>query len=216
MANPQTLWKQFKDDIREIAKKHNKESRAKTSKRMTLIREDMNQLTNHPNLDTNDEIHHNEVFLANELAHLEKIQARDHGDELRATITHHGEVLGGIWSAINKERKPQVIRVPGAQQSNQVGELAAVIVAITSIAPFDPLTIITDSRYVIEGLTTHLSKWEVDSWIRVKWVQTKKNLTPYPWMSQMSTTCKVPSWQHLNKQPHTGESKRNAPCHPAP
>ena len=44
MANPQTLWKQFKDDIREIAKKHNKESRAKTSKRMTLIREDMNQL----------------------------------------------------------------------------------------------------------------------------------------------------------------------------
>lgn len=49
---------------------------------------------------------------------------------------------GGIWISPNHPMNA-AIRVPGARQSNQVGELAAVIVAITSIASFDPLTIIS-------------------------------------------------------------------------
>ena len=74
---------------------------------MKSIRDDMDELTNHPNLDTRDEIRYNEAFLANELAHLEKVQASDHRDKLRATLANHGEKLGGVWSAINKERKPR-------------------------------------------------------------------------------------------------------------
>lgn len=76
-SNPQTLWKSFKNDIREMAQKHNKESRAKITKRMDAIRKDMDELTNHPNLDTDTNTCHNEAFLANKLAHLEKVQARD-------------------------------------------------------------------------------------------------------------------------------------------
>ena len=106
-ANPQTLWKSFKDDIRETARTHNKKSRAKIRNRMKSIRNDMDELTNHPDLDTRDEIRYNEAFLANERAHLEKVQASDHRDELRATLANHGEKLGGVWSAINKERKPR-------------------------------------------------------------------------------------------------------------
>jgi hypothetical protein len=79
----------------------------------------MNELTNHPDLDENESIRYNEAFLANELAHLEKTRARDHKDETRSTLAHQGEVLGGAWSAINKERKPRDIlyrlKVPNSE-----------------------------------------------------------------------------------------------------
>lgn len=68
ISNPQTLWKTFKNDIREMAQKQNKESRAKITKRMNTIRKDMDELTNHPNLDTDINTCYNEAFLANKLA----------------------------------------------------------------------------------------------------------------------------------------------------
>ena len=105
-SNPQSLWKAFKDDIKEMAIKHNKLSRSKIAKWIDLIKKDLKELTNHPDLDEDELIRYNEAFLANELAHLEKTRARDHKDETRATLAHQGETLGGAWSAINKERKP--------------------------------------------------------------------------------------------------------------
>lgn len=61
-----------------------------------------------------------------------------------------------------------MIRVSGTKQSNQVGELAAAIKAISSLPSFNPLTIITDSKYVIDGLMTHLKTWEDNGWIGVE------------------------------------------------
>ena len=72
----------------------------------------------------------------------------------------------GIWFSPN-HRRNAAIRVPGPKQSNQVGELAAVIEAVSSVPNFYPLTIITDSRYVIDGLTEHLGKWEDNGWIGI-------------------------------------------------
>jgi hypothetical protein len=72
ITNPQTLQKSFKNDIREVAQKHNKVSWAKITKRMGAIRNDMDELTNKPNLDTKGDTHYNEAFLTNELAHVEK------------------------------------------------------------------------------------------------------------------------------------------------
>lgn len=106
ISNPQSLWKAFKDDIKITASEYSKSSRSRITKRIDLIRNDMKELTNHPNLDSDETIRYNEAFLANELAHLEKLKARDRKDEMRATLTHQGETLGGTWSAINKERKP--------------------------------------------------------------------------------------------------------------
>ena len=48
------------------------------------------------------------------------------------------------------------IRVPGEGQLNQVGKFTAVIEAVKTLPNYHKLTIITDSRYVIEGLTEHL------------------------------------------------------------
>ena len=73
----------------------------------------------------------------------------------------------GVWVGPNDVRNAS-IRVPGTQQSNQIGEIAAIIVAASSIPRFWPLTIISDSKYAIDGLTTHLPTWENDGWIGIK------------------------------------------------
>ena len=75
-----------------------------------------------------------------------------------------------IWIKSNHGRNA-AIRVPGIRQSNQVGEIIAVIEAINSFPNFCPLTIISDLRYVIDGLTQHLSKWEDKGWIGVENVE---------------------------------------------
>jgi ribonuclease HI len=64
-----------------------------------------------------------------------------------------------IWYGPNNERN-LVIRVPGNAQSNQVREIVAIIAAVNATPPFQPLVISTDSKYVINGLTTHLGQWQ--------------------------------------------------------
>lgn len=49
----------------------------------------------------------NKAFMANELAHLEKIAAQDRRDLTKAQLASHGEQLGGPWSTISKENKPR-------------------------------------------------------------------------------------------------------------
>ncbi len=73
----------------------------------------------------------------------------------------------GVWFGLRDPRNC-TIRVPGEHQSNQIGELAAVIVAIQETPHFQPLEIISDSKYVIKGLTTHLHSWEDKGWIRIQ------------------------------------------------
>jgi ribonuclease HI len=73
----------------------------------------------------------------------------------------------GIWIGPEHDLN-QALRVPGDAQSNQIGELAAVIAAISAVPKSYPIKIITDSRYVITGLTTHLGMWEDKGWIEVK------------------------------------------------
>jgi ribonuclease HI len=73
----------------------------------------------------------------------------------------------GIWYGPDDIRN-QVIRVPGNAQSNQVEEIVAIIAAVEATPPFQPLAISTDSKYVINGLTTHLGQWENRGWIGIK------------------------------------------------
>ncbi|KAG1728984.1 ribonuclease H-like protein [Suillus paluster] len=73
---------------------------------------------------------------------------------------------GGIWVGEDHPLN-RAIRIPGPDQSNQAGKLAAILVALQSVDPLTPLTIITDSQYVINGLTTHLKEWEDQGWIGI-------------------------------------------------
>ena len=73
----------------------------------------------------------------------------------------------GVWFGPN-HRLNKAIRVPGKEQSNQIGELAAIIVAVEAVPVHQPLRIVTDSRYAIEGLTDNLRNWEDQGWIGIK------------------------------------------------
>jgi ribonuclease HI/exonuclease III len=73
----------------------------------------------------------------------------------------------GVWYSPNDPRN-MAIRVPGKKQSNQVGELFAILNAIKNAPGNQPLRIKSDSKFAIEGLTTYARDWELKDWIGVQ------------------------------------------------
>ena len=73
----------------------------------------------------------------------------------------------GIWFGPNHPHN-SAVKVPGPNQSNQIGELVAVIKAAEATPNFYELAIVSNSKYVIEGLTKHLPEWEDKGWIGVE------------------------------------------------
>ena len=73
----------------------------------------------------------------------------------------------GVWFEEGSEHN-MALKVPGSEQSNQIGEIAAVVATLEKVPNFVPLTVKTDSKYVIEGLTKHLRNWENQGWIGIK------------------------------------------------
>ncbi|OJT15040.1 Ribonuclease H1, partial [Trametes pubescens] len=72
----------------------------------------------------------------------------------------------GVWFGAGDERN-EGARVPYEGQSNQTGEIYAVILAGQKVPPFVPLHVVSDSKYVVDGLTTNLRSWEDKGWIGV-------------------------------------------------
>lgn len=71
-----------------------------------------------------------------------------------------------VWVAPESQYNT-ALRIPRPEQSNQVGEIAAVIKATLMIPTFWPMIIKTDLKYVTNGLTTHLKDWENKGWIGI-------------------------------------------------
>ncbi|KAI0723595.1 hypothetical protein C8Q76DRAFT_672304 [Earliella scabrosa] len=60
------------------------------------------------------------------------------------------------------------VRVPSRwPQTNQVAELYAIALVAARAPPFAPLHILSDSKYVVEGITRWVYKWEAQGWIGV-------------------------------------------------
>lgn len=79
------------------------------------------------------------------------------------------DAVAGAGVFFESNRRPAIsIRLPETlRQSNQTGELAAVLAAVQAAPPFSPLLIKTDSQYVVKGITSHLKKWEDRGWLGV-------------------------------------------------
>ena len=69
----------------------------------------------------------------------------------------------GVWYGDDDPRNLSM-RVPLDNQSNQTGELLAVLMAIKNHPPNEDLKIISDSKYVVLGLTKHGKRWESRDW----------------------------------------------------
>ena len=134
ISNPQRLWDAFKADVQSIAKEKMKNTHYKINSKVNRLEKDRKALANHPDADTNNEICINEKFIAEELEHLEKKRAKNKKHRLNAELASHGEKLGGVWSAISKERKPRNhirrLKIPGttppqyARTSKNMAKLA--------------------------------------------------------------------------------------------
>ena len=74
---------------------------------------------------------------------------------------------GGVWLEDGSQHN-RILKIPGPNQSNQVGEIAAMVVALEKLSNYIPLVIKTDSKYVIEGLTRNLKNWEDRGWTGIK------------------------------------------------
>ncbi|KAH9848340.1 hypothetical protein C2E23DRAFT_871291 [Lenzites betulinus] len=72
----------------------------------------------------------------------------------------------GVWYGDNDPRN-RAVRVPGGLVTNQRAELYAVAVAVAACPPFARLNIVSDSRYVVDGLTRHIQSWEDRRWTGV-------------------------------------------------
>ncbi|OJT01831.1 Transposon TX1 uncharacterized 149 kDa protein [Trametes pubescens] len=79
-----------------------------------------------------------------------------------------GEAVAGsgVWFGDTDPRN-EGARVPYDTQSNQTAEVYAIILAEQRVAPFAPLHFVSDSKYVVDGLTKYLPRWEEKGWIGV-------------------------------------------------
>jgi len=94
----------------------------------------------------------------------------------------------GVWFGDNDPRNSS-LRVPGDDQSNQTGELYAILHAIRSTPHDQALIMRTDSMYVVSGLTTNLEKWEDQGWMYSKHAALFKAITA--WMRHRSNTTQL-------------------------
>lgn len=83
-----------------------------------------------------------------------------------ANGTDDARVGAEIWFGPD-HAKNEVSRVPGPVQSNQIGELFAVILAEEAVPPFTLLHIKSDSKYAIDALMTNLEKYQAKGWIGI-------------------------------------------------
>jgi len=105
--------------------------------------------------------------------------------------TAEARVGSGIWFG-NDDPRNMAIRVPGEKQSNQIGELLAILYAVRTAPRNILLRIQSDSKFAIEGLTKHALVWEAKDWMGVKhgklfrcttaWIRARPNVTTLQWV----------------------------------
>jgi len=116
--NPQTLWETFKQEVKLAIKETEKKCHHKLTSRIKAIEKDIRDINNAPDDETNEERCTQEAFLTSQLKQLKKKNAKRRSETLRAKLAEHGEAMGGIWSAMGREKKPRNpifrLRVPNS------------------------------------------------------------------------------------------------------
>ena len=105
--NPQSLWENFKTNIKKITRDEANKSKYKAAQRIKNLEKDRKETIADPTFDQNENACAQEIYLASEIKHLKRKDAQGKREDTKANVIHHGEKLGGIWSAVSKERKPR-------------------------------------------------------------------------------------------------------------
>lgn len=73
------------------------------------LQSDWRVILENPEFKTNDQLSWQGAIIADRIAYLERVNSHNSRAKLRVRITHHGKRLGGIWSDMNRVRKPRDI-----------------------------------------------------------------------------------------------------------
>ncbi|KAF8494913.1 hypothetical protein F5888DRAFT_1635839 [Russula emetica] len=115
--SPQILWKEFKSEIRTTAKKETRNDNHKIHTRIRLLEKDIKSAIDNQEIDENENIWTEIAYLTSQLTQMQRKVIKEQREEMRANIVNHGEKPGGIWSVINKEKKPRDL-IPRLQIPN--------------------------------------------------------------------------------------------------
>lgn len=105
--SPQIIWKEFKNEIRATTKKEARKEKYKITTKIRLLEGDIKSVMNNPEVDENENLRTEIAFLTSQLNQMQKKVMKEQCDEMKAKIAHQRERPRGIWSAINKEKKPR-------------------------------------------------------------------------------------------------------------
>ncbi len=72
----------------------------------------------------------------------------------------------GVWFGDDHARNI-FLRLPGLHQTNNAAEIRAVLECVLAAIQDETIMTISDSKYIIDGLCFHLSRWENSGWIGV-------------------------------------------------
>ena len=107
VSNPQTLWETFKNDVKMTVKKETDKSKYKAMQKIKNLEKDRSETIETLAFERNEPARTHEAYLANEIKHLMRKDAQGKREDMKANLIHHGEKLGGIWTAISKGKKPR-------------------------------------------------------------------------------------------------------------
>ena len=116
----------------------------------------------------------------------------------KLTVYSDGSCLGnpgpGGWGAVIKDAD-DVREISGGEPSttNNRMELMAAIQALEEIAPGAEVELVTDSRYVMDGITSWLPAWRRRDW-RTASGKPVKNQDLWRWLEQAAARHKV-AWR---------------------
>ena len=106
-SNAQTLWQNFKDDIKKEAAKTAKKQIPKISQRISALKKDLSQTWQHDDLDTSPQTRTDTAILEREIEHLEKKKYRRAYTRSQALWHLKGEKINKYWTRVNNPKKPR-------------------------------------------------------------------------------------------------------------
>ena len=105
--NPQTMWKTFKAETTQWVAHEAKKKHYKQRSRVQKLRKDREEILTNPDFEENGTLQWNELVLAKEIEHLEKVMSWNNHERLKAKIAWHRERLDSTWPNLSKSRKPR-------------------------------------------------------------------------------------------------------------
>jgi hypothetical protein len=210
-------WEAYKNSIHKLAKEAVKACYHKITSRIKAIERDLKEANNSPDISMNREKQTHRAYLTSHLKHLKKKEARNWKDLLNAKMANHGECLGGMWSALGKEKRPRNLihrlRIPNTNPPQyechlkRMAELARIYHETLQDEDIDPNMSCIEYDCLLDDVLGEISEnqhlEDLDS-MRMSWKITEDQVSSALHRMKDSTTtgldgCPYELWKVLEK-----------------